>query len=70
MFNFTAIFSSFAFLPCMVKTGSEEFSIERAASPAEKDAAVRVSLFQTDFMREKIKKVLPIFDHKGLLDEM
>lgn len=54
----------------MLKTGSEEFSIERAASTAEKDAAVRVSLFQTDLMREKIRRLLPKFDRKGLLDEM
>lgn len=54
----------------MIKTGSEEFSLERAVSNDEKDAAVRVSLFQTDLVREKIRKVLPIFDRKGLLDEM
>ncbi|KAH8359981.1 hypothetical protein KR093_009934 [Drosophila rubida] len=67
---FYIIFSSFAFMPAMLYNGKEEFSIERGASDAEKDAVARVSLFKTDIMRRKIRKLLPIFDHKGLLDEM
>ncbi|KAH8414014.1 hypothetical protein KR222_001940 [Zaprionus bogoriensis] len=68
--SFYAVFSTFAFLPAMLKTGSEEFSIERAASFADSDAAVRVSLFKSEQMRKKTRKVLPIFDRKGLFDEM
>jgi len=54
----------------MLHTGKEEFSIERALSDLKIDEDVRVSLFKTDIMREKLKRVLPIFDRKGLLDDM
>ncbi|KAH8311100.1 hypothetical protein KR044_004377 [Drosophila immigrans] len=67
---FYTIFSSFAFLPAMLHNGKEEFSIERAMSSAEKDAAVRVLLFKSDIMRQKVRRLLPFFDKKGLLDEM
>ncbi|XP_060649750.1 uncharacterized protein LOC132786960 [Drosophila nasuta] len=67
---FYSIFSSFCFLPAMLHSGNEEFSIQRAASFAEKDAEVRVALHKADVMRKKVRKLLPFFDKRGLLDEM
>lgn len=67
---FIAIFACFAFLPSMLHCGKDEFSIARAVSDSVIDADFRVKLFQTDIMRSKLKKLLPKFDHKGLLDDM
>ncbi|KAL7729673.1 hypothetical protein ACLKA6_007944 [Drosophila palustris] len=68
--SFYAIFASFAFLPCMIHSGEFEFSIAKALSQSEVDAAVRVKLYNNEIMRSKLRKLLPIFDHKGLLDDM
>ncbi|KAH8399036.1 hypothetical protein KR215_001192, partial [Drosophila sulfurigaster] len=69
-FYFAAIFAGLAFLACMMHFGKEELSIQRAISPLKEDEAVRVSLYKTNIMRQKIKRFLPIFDRMGLLDDM
>ncbi|XP_060646848.1 uncharacterized protein LOC132784939 [Drosophila nasuta] len=68
--SFYAIFAGLAFLACMMHVGKEELSIQRAISPLKEDEAVRVSLYKTKIMRQKIKRFLPIFDRMGLLDDM
>ncbi|XP_034486155.1 uncharacterized protein LOC117790723 [Drosophila innubila] len=67
---FYAIFAGFCFLPSMLHSGKEEFSIARAMSHSKIDADFRAKLYKTEIMRSKLKKFLPKFDHKGLLDDM
>lgn len=58
------------FLAAMLHNGPEEFSIEKALSPSEADAAVRVAVYKNELYRKKLREILPMLDHKGLLDEM
>ncbi|XP_023168036.1 uncharacterized protein LOC111597503 [Drosophila hydei] len=67
---FYAIFCSLVFLPAMLHNGPEEFSIEKALSLSEADVALRVSIYKSEQYQKKLRKILPIFDHKGLLDEI
>ncbi|XP_030565759.1 uncharacterized protein LOC115766089 [Drosophila novamexicana] len=67
---FYSIFCSLVFLPAMLHSGSEEFSIEKALSNSESDIALRVSIYKTEIFQKKLRTILPFFDHKGLLDEM
>ncbi|XP_034113406.2 uncharacterized protein LOC117573973 [Drosophila albomicans] len=67
---FYGIFAAFAFQPCMLHIGKDEFSIRRAICPSKEAEAVRISLYKTEIMRQKIKRFLPIFDRLGLLDDM
>ncbi|KAH8311717.1 hypothetical protein KR044_007663 [Drosophila immigrans] len=68
--SFYAIFSAFCHQPCMLHVGKDEFSLQRAICSSKEAEAVRVSLYKTKIMQQKIRRFLPIFDRLGLLDDM
>ncbi|TDG43703.1 hypothetical protein AWZ03_009867 [Drosophila navojoa] len=68
--GFYGVFCSLVFLAAMLHTGPEEFSIEKALSDSVADAAVRVAVYKSELYQRKLREILPILEHKGLLDEM
>ncbi|EDV91300.1 uncharacterized protein LOC6568322 [Drosophila grimshawi] len=67
---FYEIFSSFIFLPAMICTGSEGFNIEKGISQSDNDIAVRSKIYKNPMVQKKLRRFLPFFDQRGLLDEL
>ncbi|XP_030374273.1 uncharacterized protein LOC115623868 [Scaptodrosophila lebanonensis] len=67
---FYGLFGALVFQPVQLYQGQEKGSIEIILSEDESAMQFKDSVFQNDVMINKLHRLLPFFDRKGLLDDM
>ncbi|XP_037953864.1 uncharacterized protein LOC119684006 [Teleopsis dalmanni] len=70
MRSFLALTSAFIYQPVMICEETEDASFKNLVSNSEEGIRFKKTLFRNERVQKNLKRLLPIFDQKGLLDVM